>query len=87
LKIVYQSAKSRTKIAQNPNVIQINFHAMPHDEQKYIQRFGGETRRKKTTWKNKVQIEGYQIRSQRKKNGGVGLDLCGSGKSRAADSS
>jgi len=43
--------------------MQINYLALPHDEQKYIQGFGGETRRKKTTWKTKEQIGRYKIRS------------------------
>jgi len=87
LKIVHQRAKSWTKTGQNPTVIQINFLEMPHDEQKYIQNFGGGTRRNETTWKNYVQIEGYQIRSQRNKDGVVGFHLYGSGKRREADSS
>jgi len=49
--MVYQSAKSWTKIGQNFTVIEINFLAMSHDEQKYLQSFGRENRKKKTTWK------------------------------------
>jgi len=47
LKIIYPNAKSWINIGQNTTVIKINFLAMPHYEQKYIQSFVGESGREK----------------------------------------